>query len=83
MIQTNARWMALLPMAVWAAILPKTVGQETQVPKFELKEAWIGKLEMGIMEPVMQFRIGTAESGKNVARFDSITEGKGDFEATC
>jgi len=48
----------------------------------KLKEAWIGKLNMGVVEPVMQFRIVTLESGKTVAYFDSVTEGRTGFEAT-
>ncbi len=47
-----------------------------------LKEAWVGKLNMGVMQPVMQFRILTLPSGNSVARFDSVTEGRTDFEAT-
>ncbi len=48
---------------------------------FKLKEAWVGELEMGIMKPVMQFRIGTNNKDQTVAFFDSITEGLTDFEA--
>ena len=39
-------------------------------PKETLQEAWVGKLNMGIMEPVMQFRIvhrisgGKGDSGR-------------------
>jgi pimeloyl-ACP methyl ester carboxylesterase len=50
--------------------------------KETFKEAWVGKLKMGLIEPVMQFRIVTLESGELAARFDSITEGRTDFEAT-
>ena len=65
--------------------LPTVVGQEsdtTTESKDKLKEAWIGKLNMGAIEPVMQFRIVTMESGKTAAYFDSITEGRTGFEAT-
>lgn len=47
-----------------------------------LKEAWVGKLNMGVMEPVMQFRIVTLESGETAAYFDSVTEGRSGFKAT-
>ena len=46
-----------------------------------LKEAWIGKLEMGIIKPTMQFRIVEATSGKTKAYFDSVTEGRTGFDA--
>lgn len=46
-----------------------------------LKEAWVGELDLGIMKPVMQFRIVTLESGKTAAYFDSITEGRTGFPA--
>ncbi|MDE0936131.1 MAG: alpha/beta hydrolase [Mariniblastus sp.] len=51
-------------------------------PKETLKEAWVGELKMGIMKPVMQFRIVTLASGKTAAYFDSITEGRTGFPAT-
>ena len=47
----------------------------------KLKEAWVGKLDMGAMKPVMQFRIVTKGSGEETAYFDSITEGKTGFDA--
>ncbi len=47
-----------------------------------LKEAWIGKLQMGVIQPVMQFRIVTRDSGETAAYFDSVTEGRTDFDAT-
>ena len=50
--------------------------------KDKLKEAWIGKLNIGVIKPVMQFRIVTLKSGKTTAFFDSITEGRTGFEAT-
>ena len=37
---------------------------------------------MGIIKPIMQFRIFEDASGKTQAYFDSITEGQTDFEAT-
>ena len=56
--------------------------KEEKKDVFNLKEAWIGELEMGIAKPVMQFRVGTNGDGKTVAYFDSVTEGRTDFEAT-
>ena len=47
-----------------------------------LKEAWVGKLDLGGLEPVMQFRIVTTGSGETSARFDSVTEGRTGFDAT-
>ncbi len=46
-----------------------------------LREAWVGKLQMGPIEPVMQFRIMTTETGDTLAYFDSITEGRRGFTA--
>ena len=40
-----------------------------------LKAAWVGKLEMGPIKPVMQFRIVTTKDGETKAYFDSVTEG--------
>ena len=48
----------------------------------KLKEAWIGELNMGLMKPIMQFRIVTKESGETGAYFDSVTEGRTGFKAT-
>lgn len=50
--------------------------------KEKLESAWIGKLDMGVMNPVMQFRIVTKENGETGAYFDSITEGMTGFAAT-
>lgn len=50
--------------------------------KESLKEAWVGELNLGIMKPVMQFRIVTLKSGKTAAYFDSVTEGRTGFHAT-
>lgn len=47
-----------------------------------LVEAWIGELQMGVMTPVMQFRIVELDSGETVAFFDSVTEGRTGFPAT-
>lgn len=57
------------------------VNQEVEL-KETLKEAWVGKLEMGVIQPVMQFRIVSTDSGATAAYFDSVTEGKTDFPAT-
>jgi pimeloyl-ACP methyl ester carboxylesterase len=48
----------------------------------QLREAWIGELDLGIMKPVMQFRIVTLPTGDTAAYFDSVTEGRTGFEAT-
>jgi CubicO group peptidase (beta-lactamase class C family) len=47
-----------------------------------LKEAWVGQVDMGGIEPVMQFRIVRLESGETAAYFDSVTEGRTGFDAT-
>ena len=55
---------------------------ESKAAKAEtLKEAWVGKLDMGIVNPVMQFRIIESE-GEPLAYFDSITEGQTGFTGT-
>lgn len=66
------------------ANLPLKLTQSGKVveSKETLKEAWIGKLEMGVIQPVMQFRIVSTDSGATAAYFDSVTEGKTDFQAT-
>jgi hypothetical protein len=46
-----------------------------------LKEAWIGKLNLGVAEAVMQFRI-VATAGEPKVYFDSITEGRTGFVGT-
>ena len=51
-------------------------------PKEKLIEAWVGKLQLGTINPVMQFRILKDESGEKIARFDSVTEGRTGFPAT-
>ncbi|MFT5302152.1 MAG: hypothetical protein ACI814_002966, partial [Mariniblastus sp.] len=56
--------------------LPNTKPTET------LKEAWVGELNIGIMKPVMQFRIITLDTGETASYFDSVTEGKTGFPAT-
>ncbi|MFT5301337.1 MAG: pimeloyl-ACP methyl ester carboxylesterase [Mariniblastus sp.] len=51
-------------------------------PEGKLQSAWVGKVNMGLMKPVMQFRVVEFEDGKTQAFFDSVTEGATDFEAT-
>lgn len=46
-----------------------------------LREAWVGKLDLGLMQPVLQLRVLEDDSGATRARFDSITERRTDFEA--
>jgi len=40
-----------------------------------LQEAWVGELELGVMKPVMQFRVVETEEGETKVYFDSVTEG--------
>ena len=47
-----------------------------------LREAWFGKLSMGVLKPVMQFRIVDLADGTTKAYFDSITEGRTGFDGT-
>ncbi len=70
---------AQLPLTLTKAN-PEATGRET-APQETLKEAWVGRLEMGAVQPVMQFRIVTTESGETAAYFDSITEGRTGFAA--
>ncbi len=59
---------------------------ETRVaePKIEeeLTEAWVGKLNMGIMNPIMQFRVMESDKDDPKCYFDSITEGQSGFAGT-
>ncbi len=57
-------------------------GVDAAAAEGQLKEAWIGKLSVGLMNPIMQFRIVVQQSGDTVGFFDSVTEGKGGFPAT-
>lgn len=61
---------------------PATDGEEPPASPGRLVEAWIGELQMGVMTPVMQFRIVELEDGEVVAFFDSVTEGRTGFPAT-
>jgi hypothetical protein len=56
--------------------------KEQEKSSEKLTAAWVGKLNMGVVKPVMQFRVVTTRSGKTVAYFDSVTEGRTGFEAT-
>lgn len=74
---------AKLPLAFTRSDTRAATADEQMAPEHgQLKEAWVGKLNMGLMEPVMQFRIVTLASGETAAYFDSVTEGRTDFEAT-
>ena len=77
---TFSQGAANLPLTLTKAGTKATEAKE--IPKYKLKEAWVGKVDMGLMNPVMQFRIVTTESGETGAFFDSVTEGRTDFEAT-
>ncbi|MFK7822074.1 MAG: alpha/beta hydrolase family protein [Planctomycetaceae bacterium] len=59
-----------------------SVTAATPPAKEKLKEAWVGKLEMGFAKPVMQFRIVEKGAGGTSAYFDSVTEGQTGFDAT-
>ena len=65
--------------------IEKTGQKQVDAPEKELpytlKEAWVGNLKLGVMEPVMQFRIVEKENGQMAAFFDSVTEGRTGFEA--
>ena len=60
----------------------KSESMPEEKPEEALKEAWVGELNLGIMKPVMQFRVVELESGETAAYFDSITEGRTGFKAT-
>ncbi len=47
----------------------------------ELVEAWVGKLQAGAVEMVMQFRVVKMASGEKGVYFDSVTERQTGFEA--
>ena len=47
----------------------------------KLLNAWIGRLDLGAMRPVMQFRIVEDKDGNELVYFDSVTEGQTGFEA--
>ena len=74
---------AKFPLAFTRSDTRAATADEQMVPEQgQLKEAWVGKLNMGLMETVMQFRIVMLENGDSAAYFDSVTEGRTDFEAT-
>ena len=58
------------------------VVEEAEESEGKLQAAWVGKVQMGLMKPVMQFRVVELEDGKTAAFFDSVTEGATDFDAT-
>lgn len=55
---------------------------DEEVSKETLREAWIGKLDIRMMKPVMQFRIVDSDSGEKKVYFDSVTEGLTGFKGT-
>jgi hypothetical protein len=66
-----------------AAMAASASAQDQQAtPAESLREAWIGRLNMGGVEPVMQFRIMDVATGEPVVYFDSITEGRSGFRGT-
>lgn len=54
----------------------------TQKESYSLREAWIGSIQIGPFEAVLQFRIEATAAGETRAYFDSISEKRTDFEAT-
>ena len=72
--------LAALLMAAMAASASAQDQQTT--PAESLREAWIGKLNMGVVEPVMQFRIMEVATSEPVVYFDSISEGRSGFRGT-
>jgi pimeloyl-ACP methyl ester carboxylesterase len=48
---------------------------------YALREAWIGKLRVGPIEAVLQFRIEANEVGQTRALFDSISDKRADLAA--
>lgn len=48
---------------------------------YSLREAWIGSLQVGPFEAVLQFRVEATTAGRTRAYFDSITEQRTDMEA--
>jgi uncharacterized protein len=62
--------------------LNKVENKDPDAAKETLKEAWIGKLEMGLVQPVMQFRIMNTHDGNTALYFDSVTEGRFGFNGT-
>jgi pimeloyl-ACP methyl ester carboxylesterase len=77
---TFSQGFARLPLTLTLAGV--TAAKQVAKPEETLKEAWVGKVKMGLMQPVMQFRIVTTDAGTTAAYFDSITEGRTDFDAT-
>ncbi|MEQ9406808.1 MAG: alpha/beta hydrolase [Fuerstiella sp.] len=67
------------------AELPLTLTRgdsKAAAPKEKFKEAWVGKLDMGIIKPVMQFRVMKGPGDRPLVYFDSITEGQTGFAGT-
>ena len=55
--------------------------QSTAREDFALREAWVGILEVGPFEAVLQFRIEQNGAGATRAFFDSVTEKRTGFDA--
>jgi pimeloyl-ACP methyl ester carboxylesterase len=53
----------------------------TQPEGFSLREAWIGSLQIGPFEAVLQFRIEATAAGETRAYFDSISEKRTGLDA--
>ena len=66
-----------------AAMAATALAQERQAtPAESLREGWIGNLNMGVVEPVMQFRNMDVATGEPVVYFDSVTEGRSGLRGT-
>ena len=72
---------SLSSLILLIVIAHPVASQESQDEE-SLREAWIGKLQMGPLQPVMQFRIVNSAADTQRAYFDSITEGLTGFEAS-
>ena len=71
---------AQLPLTLSSSALPTEVAETNS--EGQLRESWVGEIQMGLQMAVMQFRIVELESGETKAYFDSVTEGRTGFEAT-
>lgn len=47
-----------------------------------LQQAWVGKLQIAGIEPIMQFRVLELPAGGTMVKFDSITEGRMGLDGT-
>lgn len=71
-----------LPLELELASSRPATEAEVDTEPEELKEAWVGELNMGIMKPLMQFRVMVKPDDSPKCYFDSITEGATGFAGT-